>query len=32
MSTQEAIFDKKEQLEKIRDWMVPGETLYAVYD
>ena len=32
MSTQEVIFDNKEQLEKIRDWLIPGEILYAVYD
>ena len=32
MSTQEVIFDKKEQLEKIRGWILPGETLHAVYD
>lgn len=32
MSTQGMIFDKKEQLEKIQSWMLPGETLYAVYD
>jgi len=32
MSTQEVIFDKKEQLEKIQAWLILGETLYAVYD
>lgn len=32
METQEVVFDKKGQLEKIQDWVVPGETLYAVYD
>ena len=32
MATQEVIFDKKSQLEKIQDWVIPGETLYAVYD
>lgn len=32
MSAQEVIFDKQDQLDKIWDWIVPGETLYAVYD
>jgi len=32
MSTQEVIFDKQDQLDKIWGWVVPGETLYAVYD
>lgn len=32
MSTQEVIFDKQDQLDKIWDWILPGETLYAVYD
>ncbi len=32
MATQETIYDKKDQLEKIQDWVMPGETLYAVYD
>ena len=32
MSTQEVIFDKKDQLEKIESWVLPGETLHAVYD
>ena len=32
MSTQEVIFDKQDQLDKIWDWVVPEETLYAVYD
>lgn len=32
MSTQQVIFDKKEQLEKIQSWILPGERLYAVYD
>lgn len=27
MSTQQVIFDKKEQLEKIQSWLLPGETL-----
>jgi hypothetical protein len=27
MSTQQVIFDKKEQLEKIQGWILPGETL-----
>jgi len=32
MSTQEVIFDKQDQLDKIWDWVIPGETLYAIYD
>ena len=32
MSAQEVIFDKQDQLDKIWDWVIPGETLYAVYD
>ncbi len=32
MSIQGVIFDKQEQLDKIWDWIVEGETLYAVYD
>ena len=32
MSTQGMIFDKQDQLEKIQSWVLPGETLYAVYD
>ena len=32
MSAQEVIFDKKDQLDKVWDWILPGETLYAVYD
>ena len=32
MATQDVYFDKKDQLEKIQDWVVSGETLYAVYD
>jgi hypothetical protein len=32
MSSQEVVYDKKEQLEKIWDWILPGETLYVVYD
>ncbi len=32
MSAQEVIFDKQDQLDKIWDWVILGETLYAVYD
>ena len=32
MPSQEVVCDKKEQLEKLWDWILPGETLYAVYD
>jgi len=32
MTTQEVAFDKKDQLEKIQDWVIPDERLYAVYD
>ena len=32
MSAQEVIFDKQDQLDKVWDWVIPGETLYAVYD
>jgi len=32
MSAQEVIFDKQDQLDKVWDWILPGETLYAVYD
>ena len=32
MSIQGVIFDKQEQLDKIWNWIVEGETLYAVYD
>ena len=32
MSSQGLIFDKQDQLEKIQSWVMPGETLYAVYD
>ena len=32
MSAQEVIFDKKDQLDKVWGWILPGETLYAVYD
>ena len=32
MSAQEVIFDKQDQLDKIWDWVIPGETLYAIYD
>ena len=32
MSIQGVIFDKQEQLDKLWDWIVGGETLYAVYD
>lgn len=32
MSSQGLIFDKQDQLEKIQSWVLPGETLYAVYD
>lgn len=26
------IYDKQDQVDKVRTWLVPGETLYAVYD
>lgn len=32
MSAQEVIFDKQDQLDKVWGWILPGETLYAVYD
>jgi len=32
MAAQEVIYDKKDQLDKIWDWILPGETLYAIYD
>lgn len=32
MSAQEVICDKQDQLDKIWDWVMSGETLYAVYD
>jgi hypothetical protein len=32
MSTQKVIFDKQDQLNRINEYVIPGETLYAVYD
>jgi hypothetical protein len=32
MATQEPIFDKREQLDKIRQVLLPGEEIDAVYD
>ena len=32
MSIQGVIFDKQDQLDKIWDWILEEETLYAVYD
>jgi hypothetical protein len=32
MTSQEPIFDKREQLDKIREMLLPGEQIDAVYD
>ena len=32
MTTGEVVYDKKEQLKKIQAWLIPGESLFAVYD
>jgi len=32
LTTEEVVYDKKEQLKKIQAWLIPDETLFAVYD
>ncbi len=32
MAEAELIYDKQDQVDKVRTWLVPGETLYAVFD
>jgi hypothetical protein len=32
MTEAQVIYDKQDQLDKVRSWLLDGETLYAVYD
>jgi hypothetical protein len=32
MSQQQVIFDKSDQLKRVRQYLIPGESLYAVFD